>query len=55
MLMEGVPPAMIENIAKMAGMPVGPLALVDEVGVDLGIKIMKATEADLGADAIDQI
>ena len=27
MLMEGVPPAMIENAAKMAGMPVGPLSL----------------------------
>jgi 3-hydroxyacyl-CoA dehydrogenase/enoyl-CoA hydratase/3-hydroxybutyryl-CoA epimerase len=25
MLIEGVPPAMIENSAKMAGMPVGPL------------------------------
>ena len=31
MLMEGVPPAMIENSRKMAGMPVGPLALSDEV------------------------
>ena len=30
--MEGVPPAMVENAAKMAGMPVGPLALNDEVG-----------------------
>jgi len=28
MLMEGVPPAMIENTAKMAGMPVGPLVAV---------------------------
>jgi hypothetical protein len=27
MLIEGVPPAMIENAAKMAGMPVGPLSL----------------------------
>ena len=32
MLMEGVPPAMIENVARMAGMPVGPLSLNDEVG-----------------------
>ena len=53
MLMEGVPPAMIENVAKMAGMPVGPLALTDETGVDLAWKILKATEADLGAGAID--
>src|SRR6202521_1543467 len=54
MLMEGVPPAMIENTAKMAGMPVGPLSLSDEVALDLVLKIMKATEADLGANAIDQ-
>ena len=54
MLLEGVPPAMIENTAKMAGMPVGPLSLSDEVALDLGLKIMKATEADLGANAIDQ-
>jgi 3-hydroxyacyl-CoA dehydrogenase / enoyl-CoA hydratase / 3-hydroxybutyryl-CoA epimerase len=54
MLLEGVPPAMIENTAKMAGMPVGPLSLSDEVALDLGLKIMKATEADLGPNAIDQ-
>jgi 3-hydroxyacyl-CoA dehydrogenase/enoyl-CoA hydratase/3-hydroxybutyryl-CoA epimerase len=53
MLTEGVPPAMIENVARMAGMPVGPLSLNDEVAVDLAWKIVKATEADLGADAID--
>jgi hypothetical protein len=35
MLIEGVPPAMIENAAKMAGMPVGPLSLTDETAIDL--------------------
>ncbi len=54
MLMEGVPPAMIENTARMAGMPVGPLSLSDEVALDLVLKIMKATEADLGPNAVDQ-
>jgi 3-hydroxyacyl-CoA dehydrogenase/enoyl-CoA hydratase/3-hydroxybutyryl-CoA epimerase len=54
MLMEGVPPAMIENVAKMAGMPVGPLSLSDEIALDLVLKIMKATEADLGSQAVDQ-
>ena len=54
MLLEGVPPAMIENTARMAGMPVGPLSLSDEVALDLGLKIMKATEADLGPNAINQ-
>ena len=52
MLIEGVPPAMIENAAKMAGMPVGPLSLNDEVAVDLSQKIMKASIADLGPNAV---
>ncbi len=53
MLIEGVPPAMIENAAKMTGMPVGPLSLNDEVAIDLSQKILKATVADLGEDAVD--
>ncbi|HVQ10547.1 MAG TPA: FAD-dependent oxidoreductase, partial [Methyloceanibacter sp.] len=53
MLTEGVPAAMIENLGRMAGMPVGPLSLNDEVAVDLAWKILKATEADLGAGAIE--
>jgi 3-hydroxyacyl-CoA dehydrogenase/enoyl-CoA hydratase/3-hydroxybutyryl-CoA epimerase len=53
MLMEGVPAAMIENVGRMAGMPVGPLALNDEVAIDLAWKILKATEADLGPQAVD--
>ena len=53
MLTEGVPAAMIENVGRMAGMPVGPLSLNDEVAVDLAWKILKATEADLGAAFID--
>jgi 3-hydroxyacyl-CoA dehydrogenase/enoyl-CoA hydratase/3-hydroxybutyryl-CoA epimerase len=53
MLMEGVPPAMIENAAKMAGMPVGPLSLNDEVAVDLAWKILQATKKDLGEKAVD--
>src|SRR5580658_5294954 len=53
MLADGVPAAMIENVGRMAGMPVGPLALNDEVAVDLAWKILQATEADLGPSAID--
>lgn len=53
MLIEGVPPAMIENAAKMAGMPVGPLALTDETAIDLAQKIMKQTIRDLGEKAVD--
>ena len=53
MLMEGVPAAMIENAAKMAGMPVGPLSLNDEVALDLAWKILQATKKDLGDKAVD--
>ena len=49
MLAEGIRPALIENAGKLAGMPVGPLALADETAIDLGWKIHKAAEADLGA------
>jgi 3-hydroxyacyl-CoA dehydrogenase/enoyl-CoA hydratase/3-hydroxybutyryl-CoA epimerase len=54
MLIEGVPPAMIENTAKMAGMPVGPLSLTDETAIDLAQKIMKQTIRDLGEKAVDK-
>ena len=53
MLIEGVPAPMIENAAKMAGMPVGPLALTDETAVDLAQKIMRQTKKDLGEKAVD--
>jgi 3-hydroxyacyl-CoA dehydrogenase/enoyl-CoA hydratase/3-hydroxybutyryl-CoA epimerase len=53
MLIEGVPAPMIENAAKAAGMPVGPLALTDETAVDLAQKIMKQTIRDLGEKAVD--
>ncbi len=49
MLDEGVEPALIENAAKMAGFPVGPLAVSDEVTLELQWKIMRQTEQDLGA------
>jgi 3-hydroxyacyl-CoA dehydrogenase/enoyl-CoA hydratase/3-hydroxybutyryl-CoA epimerase len=53
MLMEGVPPAMIEQAGKQAGMPVGPLSLNDEVAVDLAFKVLKATKAQLGEGSVD--
>ena len=48
MLAEGVAPALIENAAKLVGMPLGPLQLVDETSIDLGVKIAKATKAAMG-------
>ena len=48
LLHDGVPAPMVENIGKMAGMPVGPLALADEVALDLAWKIVCAKKSHLG-------
>ncbi|MFT7190750.1 MAG: 3-hydroxyacyl-CoA dehydrogenase/enoyl-CoA hydratase/3-hydroxybutyryl-CoA epimerase, partial [Dinoroseobacter sp.] len=48
MVAEGVSPSLIENAAKLVGMPLGPLQLVDETSIDLGVKIAKATRAAMG-------
>lgn len=56
---EGVAPALVEHAAQMVGMPVGPLQLVDETSIDLGVKIAKATKAAMGVaypdDAVDAV
>lgn len=49
LLKEGVAPALIENAGKLAGMPVGPLALSDEVSLELMDRIGRQTQKDLGA------
>ena len=49
MLKEGIPAPMIENCARFAGMPVGPLALNDEVAIDLSWKIMDQARRDAAA------
>ncbi len=48
MVAEGVNPVLVENAAKLVGMPLGPLQLVDETSIDLGVKIAKATKAAMG-------
>ncbi len=50
MVKEGIAPALIENVAKMLGMPVGPLALVDETSLELGKRVMESTKKELGKD-----
>ncbi|KPP92529.1 MAG: multifunctional 3-hydroxyacyl-CoA dehydrogenase / enoyl-CoA hydratase / 3-hydroxybutyryl-CoA epimera [Rhodobacteraceae bacterium HLUCCA08] len=58
MVAEGVAPALVENAARMVGMPLGPLQLVDETSIDLGVKIARATKAAMGDaydDAVDPI
>ena len=52
MLIEGVPPAMIETLARQAGMPVGPLALSDEVALDL-VRTVVTDLADGTGAAVD--
>ena len=47
MLGEGQSPIAIERAALQAGMPVGPLAVSDEVSLTLFSLVRKATEADL--------
>ena len=42
LLEEGAPAAMIENIAKKKGMPVGPLAVHDEVTLTLSKHVMES-------------
>lgn len=48
LLQEGVEPALIENAARLAGMPVGPLAVTDEVTIELPMKIVKQAQAEMG-------
>lgn len=50
MLGEGQHPRSIENAGLKAGMPVGPLALTDEVSLKLMDHIRKQTEKDLIAE-----
>lgn len=59
LMAEGVKPALIENAARMLGMPLGPLQLLDEISIDLGVKIAKATKAAMGDaypdSAVDEV
>ena len=53
MVIEGVPAPMIETVAKMAGMPIGPLSLNDETAIDLSHKILHQTIRDMGEKAVE--
>jgi 3-hydroxyacyl-CoA dehydrogenase / enoyl-CoA hydratase / 3-hydroxybutyryl-CoA epimerase len=50
MLAEGLPAPVIENAAVAAGMPVGPLAVVDETSLSLALHVAEQTRADLAAE-----
>ena len=50
MLSEGIPAAVIENAAMQCGMPVGPLAVVDETSLSLSVHVLDQTRADFAAE-----
>ena len=50
LLGEGIPAAVIENAAMQAGMPVGPLAVLDETALTLSVHVLDQTRADFSAE-----
>ena len=50
MLDEGIPAAVIENAGRQAGMPVGPLAVVDETSLSLAVHVREQMRKDLEAE-----
>jgi 3-hydroxyacyl-CoA dehydrogenase/enoyl-CoA hydratase/3-hydroxybutyryl-CoA epimerase len=50
MLAEGIAAPLIEHAALAAGMPVGPLAVLDETSLSLSVHVMEQTRADLLAE-----
>ncbi|WP_309683927.1 3-hydroxyacyl-CoA dehydrogenase NAD-binding domain-containing protein [Polaromonas sp.] len=50
MLGEGIPAAVIENAGLQAGMPVGPLAVLDETALSLSVHVLEQTRSDLAAE-----
>ena len=50
MLGEGIPAPVIENAAVQAGMPVGPLAVLDETALSLSVHVLDQTRADFAAE-----
>ena len=49
MLAEGIAAPLIEHAALAAGMPVGPLAVLDETSLSLSVHVMDQTRADFAA------
>ena len=50
MLAEGVPAPLIERAAAMAGMPVGPLEVLDATALSLSVLVLDQTRADYAAE-----
>ncbi len=52
LLQEGYPPALIENLSRQAGMPRSPLALADELGMELVLTYEQQAAAHYGPQYI---
>lgn len=50
MLEEGIPAPLVEHAAEAAGMPVGPLAVIDETSLSLSVHVMEQTRTDFEAE-----
>ena len=50
MIGEGIPAAAIENAGVQCGMPVGPLAVLDETALTLSLHVMDQTRKDFEAE-----
>jgi 3-hydroxyacyl-CoA dehydrogenase/enoyl-CoA hydratase/3-hydroxybutyryl-CoA epimerase len=50
MLAEGIAAPLIEHAALAAGMPVGPLAVIDETSLALSVHVLEQTRADAAAE-----
>jgi len=50
MVAEGIHPALIENCARQAGMPVGPLAITDELSIELSVHAGEAQKREFPDD-----
>ena len=50
MLGEGIKPAIIENVGRQSGMPMGPLEVSDSVGLDTALKVGRQMAQAMGVD-----
>jgi 3-hydroxyacyl-CoA dehydrogenase/enoyl-CoA hydratase/3-hydroxybutyryl-CoA epimerase len=50
MVGEGIPPAVVEQAGLQVGMPVGPLAVLDETALSLAVHVLDQTRADFRAE-----
>ena len=55
MVAEGVPAALVENAAQLAGWRVGPLEVRDNVGLRLTVDVIEATKKDYAAEGLTYV